>query len=195
MYMQTYASPFCYMQQCQGMCSAGTCPDGYSLSTLQSFRLKPAMEAVFKWLWQLSQGTPDSGLPLLLEQCDRDPWSRIRELWHQERNLRNRKLLLKDAFMHAVLQQLDLLCWQAAEEPAKVFLQKRQVGTSDAQLPSMLCCIQSNANRGDICEMIAPAYLQIQSIVAQALEAHNPQLAENPLLAQANELLDLYTKV
>ena len=102
--------------------------DGYSLGQLKTFGLKTAIVALFDKLFLLNKTNPESALYRLLN-TETSPWPEVKALWEQEQDNRTRKHLLKHAFLHTVMQQLELHCWQPAERQIAVFTQKEQVNS------------------------------------------------------------------
>ena len=109
------------------MCSAGTCADGFPLGHLTSFGLKAAINAVLEKLYSLSKNNPDSMVLQQLLNSETTPWPQVKALWQKEQHKNTKKHLLKHAFLHAIMQQLDLHCWGPHGEHLAMFTQKHQV--------------------------------------------------------------------
>lgn len=136
------------------MCSAGTCADGFPLGHLTSFGLKAALNAVFEKLFLLHKTHPDLLVLQQLLNTDTSPWDQVRELWHQEQHNSTKKHLLKHAFLHAVMHQLDLHCWGPYGEHLAMFTQKHQVKPG---LPASSCELVICAGLADAVQSLLAA--------------------------------------
>ena len=190
------------------MCSAGTCADGFPLGHLTSFGLKPAINAVFEKLYSLTKNNPDSMVLQQLLNSETTPWPQVKALWQKEQHNNTKKHLLKHAFLHAIMQQLDLHCWGPHGEHLTIFTQKHQVTPGLPAIAavswwSMHTCSQladavqlQGLLAAQHCELyLGMGWLQIRAGFAKLLDADPSIDEDSPQLMQTNEDLDLYTKV
>lgn len=109
------------------MVTADTTADGYPLSGLAAI-IKQNLKQSILGLFKLLQQQQEQALTLLFDS-DTDFWQLVCMQLEQEGRTFMRNRLLRNAFLHAVLIQLEAICWRHDVYAADsfCFLQKQQV--------------------------------------------------------------------